>query len=69
MIKNMFLSGLLRNCIIVNNYFQQPFRLGIALPHPIKNIAHKSVIFICILKKSFAWDTHKVSLIMIPMIE
>ncbi|EAC5533026.1 BglG family transcription antiterminator [Listeria monocytogenes] len=49
--------------------FSTAIPTGIALPHPIKNVARKSGIFICILKKPCAWDTHKVSLIMIPMIE
>ncbi|MBC1375089.1 BglG family transcription antiterminator [Listeria farberi] len=49
--------------------FSTAIPTGIALPHPIKNVAIKSGIFICIMKKPIIWDSHKVSLIMIPMIE
>ncbi|MBC6147952.1 BglG family transcription antiterminator [Listeria innocua] len=49
--------------------FSTAIPTGIALPHPIKNVAIKSGIFICIMKKPITWDNHKVSLIMIPMIE
>ncbi|MBC1379635.1 BglG family transcription antiterminator [Listeria innocua] len=49
--------------------FSTAIPTGVALPHPIKNVAIKSGIFICIMKKPITWDNHKVSLIMIPMIE
>ncbi|MBF2398852.1 BglG family transcription antiterminator [Listeria marthii] len=49
--------------------FSTAIPTGIALPHPIKNVANKSGILFCILKKPCTWDAHKVSLITIPMIE
>ncbi|MBC2305099.1 BglG family transcription antiterminator [Listeria booriae] len=48
--------------------FSTAIPTGIALPHPIKNMALKSGILICILEKPSKWDAHKISLVMIPMI-
>ncbi|MBC1359734.1 BglG family transcription antiterminator [Listeria booriae] len=49
--------------------FSTAIPTGIALPHPIKNMALKSGILMCILENPSKWDTHKISLVMIPMIK